>query len=96
MKIAATDFDGTLCPIGEPIPEENIRAIKAWQEAGNKFGIATGRGLSLIREAVEKYEDLKLDFLVCNNGAVSLDAQGTGGSPAGVGGYSCEVYKLGR
>ncbi len=76
MKIAATDFDGTLCPIGEPIPEENIRAIKAWQEAGNKFGIATGRGLSLIREAVEKYEDLKLDFLVCNNGAVSLDAQG--------------------
>ena len=49
MKIAATDFDGTLCPIGEPIPEENIRAIKAWQAAGNKFGIATGRGLSLIR-----------------------------------------------
>ena len=76
MKIAATDFDGTLCPIGEPIPEENIRAIKAWQAAGNKFGIATGRGLSLIREAVNQYDDLKLDFLVCNNGAVSLDEQG--------------------
>lgn len=76
MKIAATDFDGTLCPIGEPIPEENIRAIKAWQEAGNKFGIATGRGLSLIRAALAKYDGLKLDFLVCNNGAVSLDADG--------------------
>lgn len=76
MKIAATDFDGTLCPIGEPIPEGNIRAIKAWQAAGNKFGIATGRGLSLIREAVNQYDDLKLDFLVCNNGAVSLDEQG--------------------
>ena len=76
MKIAATDFDGTLCPIGEPIPEENIKAIKVWQEAGNKFGIATGRGLSLIREALAKYDDLQLDFLVCNNGAVSLDAQG--------------------
>lgn len=76
MKIAATDFDGTLCPIGEPIPAENIKAIKAWQVAGNKFGIATGRGLTLIREAIERYADWRPDFLVCNNGAVSVDGEG--------------------
>ena len=76
MKIAATDFDGTLCPIGEPIPAENIKAIKAWQAAGNKFGIATGRGLTLIRAALARYKDWQPDFLVCNNGAVSVDGKG--------------------
>lgn len=76
MKIAATDFDGTLCPIGEPIPAENIKAIKAWQAAGHKFGIATGRGLTLIREALARYADWQPDFLVCNNGAVSVDGAG--------------------
>ena len=75
MKIAATDFDGTFCPIGQPIPAENLEAVHQWQEAGHKFGIATGRGYSLIAQALEPY-DLTVDYLVCNNGAVSLDGVG--------------------
>ena len=75
MKIAATDFDGTFCPIGQPVPAENLAAVHQWQAAGNKFGIATGRGYSLISQALKPY-DLKVDYLVCNNGAVSVDASG--------------------
>ena len=73
MKIAATDFDGTFRPIDQPVPEENLAAVRAWQAAGHKFGIATGRGLPLIEEGLAPY-DIRVDFLVCNNGAVSVDA----------------------
>lgn len=75
MKIAATDFDGTFCPIGQPVPTANLAAVHQWQEAGHKFGIATGRGYSLISQALAPY-DLEVDYLVCNNGAVSVDASG--------------------
>ncbi|WP_432646203.1 HAD-IIB family hydrolase [Mitsuokella sp.] len=73
MKLAATDFDGTFCPIHEPVPQSNIDAVKRWQAAGNKFGICTGRGLSLIDFELQKYPDLQPDYLVCNNGAVIVD-----------------------
>ena len=75
MKIAATDFDGTFCPIGQQVPTDNLAAVHRWQEAGHKFGIATGRGYSLISKALAPY-DLKVDYLVCNNGAVSVDDKG--------------------
>ena len=76
MKLAATDFDGTFCPIREAVPEENLAAVRKWQAAGHKFGINTGRGLALIRHELVKYETLAPDFLICNNGAVIVSGAG--------------------
>ena len=78
MKIAISDFDGTLCRIlpgttlGGSVPEENLAAIRKWRAAGNKFGLASGRGLSLLEKEVEKYR-IPLDFLICTNGASIFD-----------------------
>lgn len=82
MKLAATDFDGTFCPFHEKslmsgrVPAENLAAVQEWQDAGNKFGIATGRSYELIRHSLDEYPGLSVDFLVCNNGAVSVDGKG--------------------
>ena len=75
MKLVATDFDGTFCSYGGGVPEENLAAVRKWQEAGHKFGINTGRGISLIDMEIEKYEGLAPDFLICNNGAVVTDGE---------------------
>ncbi len=75
LKIAASDFDGTLHMEGEGVSEENIRAIKRWQEAGNKFGLVTGRNRHLVRIGLSGY-DIRLDFCVGLNGAVVYDAEG--------------------
>ena len=76
MKLAATDFDGTFCPIRSRVPEANIEAVEAWQAAGHKFGINTGRGIGLIHYELVKYETLVPDFLICNNGAVVVGRNG--------------------
>ena len=73
MKLAATDFDGTFAPHRQPVPASNIEAVAKWQAAGNKFGICTGRGLSLIEFELRKYPALHPDYLVCNNGAVIVN-----------------------
>ena len=78
MKIAISDFDGTLCQnfpgvtLGSGVSKENIQAVKRWQKAGNKFGIATGRSLNLIEWDLAKY-DFEVDFLVCDNGGTAFD-----------------------
>jgi len=41
MKIIASDYDGTLNEGG--MDEEKRLAIRKWQEAGNLFGIVSGR-----------------------------------------------------
>lgn len=80
MKIAISDFDGTLCRIapgtnlGGRVPEENVVAIRRWREAGNKFGIASGRGLSFLVPEVEKY-GIPVDFLICGNGSSVFDGE---------------------
>lgn len=40
-----TDLDGTLLPATKQIPAEDIAVIRAFQEAGGRFTIATGRTL---------------------------------------------------
>lgn len=47
MKIAASDFDGTISFHEKGIPTENLDAIHAWQTAGHKFGLVTGRKKSM-------------------------------------------------
>lgn len=75
MKIAASDFDGTISFYEKGIPEENLNAINEWQKAGHKFGLVTGRNLVLARHGLEGY-DLNPDFFVCLNGAVAFDGEG--------------------
>lgn len=75
MKIAASDFDGTLCLNGN-ISEENMTAIRKWQTAGHKFGLVTGRNLHLVEVGLKGY-DIRLDFCVGLNGAVIFDSEGT-------------------
>ena len=71
LKIAASDFDGTLFR-GEKFSSEDLAAIKNWQASGNLFGLVTGRCYPMLiphlREA-----DLKIDFAICDNGAVIFD-----------------------
>ena len=75
MKLVATDFDGTFSLYGGDVPQENLDAVQAWQAAGNKFGINTGRGLSLIGLELAKHPELVPDFLILNNGAVVADKE---------------------
>ena len=75
MKIAITDYDGTLRELKEGIvPKSNVEAIQKWRKAGNKFGIATGRNISMLDFELKNY-DITLDFVVCVNGAVVLDRE---------------------
>ncbi len=75
MKIAASDFDGTLCHKGIGIRNEDLEAIRQWQRQGNKFGLVTGRNLHLVRIGLAGYE-IRLDFCVALNGAVVFDGEG--------------------
>ena len=75
MKIAITDYDGTLKDFKSgTVPKNNIEAIQKWRRAGNKFGIATGRNISMLDFELKNY-DITLDFVVCVNGAVVLDGE---------------------
>ena len=42
MKIAFSDYDGTLSVPEEGVATETIASIHAWRDAGNKFGIVKG------------------------------------------------------
>lgn len=74
MKIAVTDFDGTLAPFNTKISRETVEAIQRWRAAGNKFGIATGRALNMLNHELRHY-DITTDFLICVNGAVVFDRE---------------------
>lgn len=66
MKLAASDYDGTLCR-GNKVSEEDLQAIRQWREAGNLFGLATGRDVSLCVGEIES-KKIELDFMICNTG----------------------------
>lgn len=67
MKLAASDYDGTLFRRGR-VSQEDLRAIAAWRERGHLFGPATGRDLNLIRSELE-LKGIPFDFIVCNTGS---------------------------
>lgn len=71
MKLAASDYDGTLCRNGRVAPED-IESIKKWRQAGHLFGLATGRDLNMARHAVEAWA-FDFDFLICASGAAIYD-----------------------
>lgn len=76
MKIAFSDYDGTLSVPGEGVAAETIEAIRTWREAGNKFGIVTGRDYSLIDSEARAHE-IPVDFYICCNGAAIHETDGT-------------------
>ena len=74
MKLAASDYDGTLCQ-ADHISRENIAGIAAWRAAGHAFGVITGRDYGMLMPQLRHY-GIAIDFAVCNNGAILLDAAG--------------------
>ena len=74
MKIAASDYDGTLYQ-QETICRENIEAIRKWRDAGGKFGVVTGRDFGMLVPQLRYYQ-IEFDFAVCNNGGIIFDRVG--------------------
>jgi len=76
MKIAFSDYDGTLSVPHEGVAAETITAIHDWRSAGNKFGIVTGRDYSLIAMETRAH-NIPVDFYICCNGAAIHHTDGT-------------------
>lgn len=64
--LIASDWDGTLAKDGA-IPEENIKAIRYFQENGGKFTVCSGRYVEYLR----RFKDLVRinTYTICYNGA---------------------------
>lgn len=75
-QVLISDYDYTLRDHDHPeILSENLSAIKRWREAGNIFGIATGRNLSSLAYIFPDYADYA-DYLILNDGAEVYDGHG--------------------
>lgn len=74
MKALASDFDGTLY-FGEKesIKQTDITAIDIFQEAGNLFGVCTGR--PLIGVHGPNHNLINYDFYIVSSGAAILDKE---------------------
>lgn len=73
MKLIGSDYDGTLNHGG--IDQEKLDAIRRWRQAGNLFGVISGRGPDFLSELQEKLGD-NFDFYASCNGGVAVDAAG--------------------
>lgn len=71
MYILASDFDNTLYFNGS-FHQEDLEAIKRFQNTGHKFGICTGRQLNGITMPSIGY-DISYDFYITCSGAMILD-----------------------
>ena len=74
MKIIGSDFDGTLNHGG--MTEAKLKAIEKWRNAGNKFGIISGRGKDFRVSLLSQYPELKIDFFASCSGAYTTDQNG--------------------
>ena len=73
MKLIATDYDGTLNYNG--VGTETIEAIRRWRQAGNLFGVVSGRGPDFLPELTNVLGE-NFDFLVLCNGSYVTDSNG--------------------
>lgn len=73
MKLIGSDYDGTLNHGG--IDEAKLDAIRRWRQAGNIFGVVSGRGPDFIAQLQEQLGD-NFDFYASCNGGVAVDAKG--------------------
>ena len=75
MKVAASDYDGTLFRQGK-IDEETLQGVRKWRAAGNKFGVISGRDYGMLVPQLRAF-GLEFDYTVCNNGGIIRDAEET-------------------
>ncbi len=75
MKIAASDYDGTLFR-NDTITAADAQSVQRWREAGHKFGVVTGRDYGMLAPQLEHY-GIGYDYAVCNNGAIICQSDGT-------------------
>lgn len=80
MKLFISDLDGTLYPKKEctdPMQlQKNIAAVRKWVEAGNKFAVATARGLHHVPALTETL-GFNVNFIGGNGACVMLESQQT-------------------
>ena len=74
MKIIASDFDGTINYKGK-ISDEDKEAIRRFRQAGNKFGIVTGRDVEL-SQWIRQENGFEFDFIISCTGACIRDNEG--------------------
>lgn len=75
MKIAASDYDGTLFR-RDKIEKTDAAAVAKWRAAGHKFGVVTGRDYGMLTPQLAHY-GVGYDYAVCNNGGIICRADGT-------------------
>ena len=73
LIVFASDYDGTLYKNRE-ITDYDLEAIKAFREAGNLFGIVTGRTVHSIKREIER-NNIPVDFIVGINGGIVLSTK---------------------
>lgn len=69
IKLIASDMDGTLLNNNHKISEKNLQAIKAAQEAGLTFMIATGRGYRSVKDLLDK-NGIKCSCILMNGSEI--------------------------
>ena len=69
--LLVTDLDGTLYKNQNFIPQENLDAIKRFEELGGKFTVCTGRGINTT-EFISKAIDFNCPLIV-NGGHTFYD-----------------------
>lgn len=74
MKIAASDYDGTLFR-NRTISDESVQGVHKWRAAGNKFGPVSGRDYGMLMPQLKHY-GIEYDFAICNNGGIIRDKEG--------------------
>lgn len=70
MKVLASDFDGTIF-FTDHVKDEDVKAVKTFQDEGHLFGLCTGRPLMGITKYIK--EEIVFDFYIISTGAVILD-----------------------
>ena len=71
--LLCTDFDGTFALPGAKLSEENLAAVRRFQEGGGLFTIASGRQPGFLRELVKSFEVNAP--LIAMNGTMVCDAR---------------------
>lgn len=76
MKLLISDLDGTLYPIKSVNQtkqlQNNLEAVKKWVSLGNKFAVATARGIWHNHE-ITKMLGFKVNYIGCNGASVVLE-----------------------
>ena len=75
MKVAASDYDGTLFR-QDNIAAVDVAGIRKWRQAGHCFGVVTGRDYGMLAPQLTHY-GISFDYAVCNNGGIICRQDGT-------------------